>query len=186
MIRVVCRIVRNVDASTPGAVEVTTWHLEMTDPADLREARAPQVDAEFLIAERPTVAYARWLYDYIGEPWHWTDRHQWTDEEWADFVLADGYHLATCLVGGVPSGYVECVNIDGDVEIRSFGLAVDVHGLGLGGWFLAQSIEYGFSLEAAHRVWLHTCTLDGPKARANYEARGFRLFKTEVARKLLE
>jgi hypothetical protein len=29
-------------------------------------------------------------------------------------------------------------------------------------------------------VWVHTCTLDGPHALANYEARGLRPFRTEV------
>jgi hypothetical protein len=30
------------------------------------------------------------------------------------------------------------------------------------------------------RVWVHTCTLDGPAAKANYEARGFRVVSTAV------
>jgi hypothetical protein len=30
-------------------------------------------------------------------------------------------------------------------------------------------------------VWLHTCSLDAPQARRNYEARGLRLFHTETA-----
>ena len=29
------------------------------------------------------------------------------------------------------------------------------------------------------RVWLHTCTLDHPKALSNYLARGFEVFKEE-------
>ena len=31
----------------------------------------------------------------------------------------------------------------------------------------------------ASRVWVHTCDLDGPASLANYQARGFRIFKTE-------
>jgi hypothetical protein len=31
----------------------------------------------------------------------------------------------------------------------------------------------------AHRVWLHTCSLDHPAALPNYMKRGFTLFKTE-------
>lgn len=34
--------------------------------------------------------------------------------------------------------------------------------------------------EPTKRVWLHTCSLDGPHAMANYERRGFRLFDTKV------
>jgi len=32
--------------------------------------------------------------------------------------------------------------------------------------------------DGAQRVWLHTCTLDGPHAIANYLARGFTPYKT--------
>jgi hypothetical protein len=31
----------------------------------------------------------------------------------------------------------------------------------------------------AARVWLHTCTLDSPRALPNYLARGFQAFKEE-------
>ena len=173
------------DANTPDAVEVTTWHLEITDRDTLPPAKPPQVEADLVVAERPTVAFARWLYRYVGEAWYWLDRHAWTDEQWAEQLVEPGYHHVTCMVGGTPAGYVEYANVDGDVEIRYFGLATDVHGQGLGGWFLAKAIEHGFSLENAHRVWLHTCSLDGPNAKANYEARGFRLFDTEVEWRVL-
>ena len=174
------------DASTPDAVEVTTWHLEITDPTDLPGARPPKVEATFLPAERPTAAFSKWLYRYVGEPWHWTDKRDWSDEQWEARVTDPEYAAATCMVGGTPAGYVEYVNRGGDVEIENFGLAADVHGQGLGGWFLARSIEHGFALPEAHRVWLHTCSLDGPNARANYEARGFRLFDTEIGWRVLD
>lgn len=29
------------------------------------------------------------------------------------------------------------------------------------------------------RVWVHTCTLDGPHALANYRARGLTVYRTE-------
>ena len=32
----------------------------------------------------------------------------------------------------------------------------------------------------ASRVWVHTCSLDGPTALANYQARGFRLYDTKT------
>ena len=175
-----------VDENTPGAVEVTTWHLEITAPSALPGARPPKVAATFVVADRPTVAFAKWLYHEVGGPWYWTDRHQWTEAQWTETVNAPSYHQATCVVGGTPAGYVEYTNRDGDIEIQYFGLVTDVHGLGLGGWFLAAAVEHGFSLEGAHRVWLHTCSLDGPNARANYEARGFTLFHTEVEWRVLD
>ena len=73
----------------------------------------------------------------------------------------------------------------GSVEITYFGLGIDVHGHGLGGWFLTEALHHGFSFEGVERVWLHTCSLDGPHARTNYEARGMRVFDTEVEWKML-
>ena len=175
-----------VDANTPDAVEVTTWHLEITDPTELPGARPPKVEAAFVVADRPTASFAKWLYGTVGEPWYWTDRDGWTDAQWQDLVRSTTYHQATCMVGGTPAGYVEYANVEGDVEIQYFGLMTDVHGQGVGGWFLARAIEHGFSLDGAHRVWLHTCSLDGPNARANYEARGFQLFATEVEWRVLD
>lgn len=34
--------------------------------------------------------------------------------------------------------------------------------------------------EDTRRVWVHTCSQDGPTAMANYERRGFKVFKTET------
>ncbi|MEM9520986.1 MAG: GNAT family N-acetyltransferase [Actinomycetota bacterium] len=174
------------DANSPDAVEVTTWHLEITDPAMLIEARPARVEAEFVPATRPTASFSQWLYRYVGEPWHWTDKNTWSPAQWDARISQPGFAAATCMVGGTPAGYVEYINRDGDVEIENFGLAVDVHGQGLGGWFLTRAVEHGFRLEHAHRVWLHTCSLDGPHARSNYEARGLRLFDTEVEWRTLD
>jgi hypothetical protein len=36
-------------------------------------------------------------------------------------------------------------------------------------------------IEPVSRVWVHTCTLDGPAALANYQARGMTVYRTEDA-----
>jgi hypothetical protein len=37
----------------------------------------------------------------------------------------------------------------------------------------------------AQRVWVHTYSLDGPYALANYQARGFQIYKQETQNKEL-
>ncbi|BAS10948.1 acetyltransferase [Arthrobacter sp. Hiyo4] len=65
------------------------------------------------------------------------------------------------------------------VEIRYFGLSEQAIGRGLGGRLLehgitaAWSLTQRFHLPQVSRVWVHTCTLDGPAALANYQSRGF-------------
>ena len=65
-----------------------------------------------------------------------------------------------------------------EVEIRYFGLAEDAIGHGYGGLLLEHGIQHAWTLHERSdlprttRVWVHTCTLDGPAALRNYQARG--------------
>lgn len=163
-------------------MKVTTTTLEMlaapTEPArpfsgGVRLDRATEVPPE----------YARFLYGLVGGPWHWTDRLGWTRREWVEDLTVPGTEFWILYGGGVPLGYVQLQPVrhtDGThVEIRYFGLAQQAIGRGLGGRLLehgvraAWSLPERFDLPAATRVWVHTCTLDGPAALANYRARGF-------------
>jgi hypothetical protein len=45
----------------------------------------------------------------------------------------------------------------------------------LGGYLLSVGAERAWE-KGARRVWVHTCSLDGPTALANYQARGFRVY----------
>ena len=73
-------------------------------------------------------------------------------------------------------GYGEMRNVDGDVEIVSYGLLSPYIGCGYGGVALVEVVRRAWSLEGAHRVWLHTCEADHPNALNNYLRRGFRQY----------
>ncbi|WP_418605259.1 hypothetical protein [Georgenia sp. SUBG003] len=69
---------------------------------------------------------------------------------------------------------------------RYFGLLPAFTGRGLGGHVLADVLGRAWSLPArwpelppAARVWLHTCSLDSPRALSNYRARGLEVYRTE-------
>ncbi|MDB4666604.1 GNAT family N-acetyltransferase, partial [bacterium] len=62
--------------------------------------------------------------------------------------------------------------------IALFGLLPQMFGKGLGSAMLSLAVAQAWSLADTKRVWLHTCTEDHPHALANYQKRGFRLFKT--------
>ena len=51
-------------------------------------------------------------------------------------------------------------------------------GRGLGGYLLGEGIARAWAA-GARRVWVHTCSLDGPAALANYEARGMVQYHVE-------
>jgi GNAT superfamily N-acetyltransferase len=165
-----------VDAPTPGAQPVTVWTLEMISPDDLRApSAAPAVEPLLLTAGRPAPELSRFFYREVGAPWSWVDRLAWDDARWLAWVGRPEHHLLSCWVDGVPAGYVELEEQpDGVVEVAYFGLLPAFIGQRLGGWLLTRGVERAWATPGARRVWVHTCSLDGPAALANYERRGFR------------
>lgn len=85
------------------------------------------------------------------------------------------------LVGDESAGYFELQrHDDGSAEITYFGLTPAFIGRGLGGPMLTHAAREAFAMaDEGARVWLHTCTLDSPRALPSYQARGFRPFRTE-------
>jgi GNAT superfamily N-acetyltransferase len=158
-------------------VTVVTTHLELTDPAGLRPAAAPHAAVDIERVHDPAVN--RELYEAVGRDHQWTDRLPWTPEQWAGWSARVETWVATA-ADGEPAGYYELDPQGRDVEIASFGLLPASQGHGLGGHLLTHAIRRAFELPRAERVWVHTCTLDGPHALANYEARGMRVFKVET------
>ncbi len=175
-----CRTTRG-SVSYPGSVKVTTTTLEMlaapTTPArsfpdDVRLDRVPDVAPE----------YARFLYGLVGGPWYWNDRLAWSRQQWVDELAVPGTEFWILSGGGNPLGYAHLhpqpTPTGTSVEIRYFGLATQAIGRGLGGRLLEHGIRAAWTvheraqLPPVTRVWVHTCTLDGPAALANYQARG--------------
>jgi GNAT superfamily N-acetyltransferase len=52
-------------------------------------------------------------------------------------------------------------------------------GRGFGSALLTSAIETAWAwAPELSRVWVHTCNRDHPSALANYQARGFKIYKT--------
>ncbi|WP_373293831.1 GNAT family N-acetyltransferase [Planomonospora parontospora] len=168
-------------------MDVTTWYLEQTSPADLRPAKPPAIDLDIVRAEVPSPEFSRFLYTAVGGDWQWTDRLPWTWRQWADF-LDRGVETWVAYHRGTPAGYAELLpQDDAAVEITSFGLLPWAIGRGAGGHLLEAGTARAWDLaerrpdrEPTRRVWLHTCSLDGPAALASYRARGFRVYDTKT------
>jgi len=161
---------------------VTTWHLEQRSPDDLRPAAAPGDPVRLVRAEVPLPELSRFLYATVGAGWWWYVRLPWTRDEWMRWLDRPEVETWVAYVRGTPAGYFELERqAEGAVEIVYFGLVRQFIGQGLGGWLLTEALRRAWALDGTTRVWLHTCTLDAPQARANYEARGLRLFHTETA-----
>ncbi|MFC4061135.1 GNAT family N-acetyltransferase [Planomonospora corallina] len=168
-------------------MDVITWYLEQTSPSDLRPAKPPEIGLDIVRAEVPSPEFNRFLYTAVGGDWQWTERLPWTWRQWADH-LDQGVETWVAYHRGTPAGYVELVpQEDAAVEIAYFGLLPWAIGRGAGGRLLEAGTARAWDLadrrpdrEPTRRVWLHTCSLDGPAALANYQARGFRVYDTRT------
>jgi len=159
---------------------VTTWYLEMRARAALRPARSPAPAPLILRAQQPSPALNRFLYTAVGGHWYWRDRLGWSYDRWMRYLDRPQVQTWVMYCDGTPAGYIELEHQhDDDVEIAYFGLMREFTGRGLGGHLLSVGIDRAWAMGAA-RVWVHTCTLDGPHALANYQARGMQVYHQET------
>jgi GNAT superfamily N-acetyltransferase len=63
-------------------------------------------------------------------------------------------------------------------ELSYFGLMPDFIGRGLGTWLLGTAIETAWA-RPIERLWVHTNTLDHPRALPNYQRQGFTPYAQE-------
>ncbi|MFH8619375.1 GNAT family N-acetyltransferase [Streptomyces sp. NPDC017979] len=177
------------------SIRVTTWSLEQTSPADLRPARPAGADVTVVRAEVPSPEFSRFLYTAVGGDVTWTDRLPMSYAQWEQALTRPGTETWVAYEKGTPAGYAEIQaqheggeGEEGSVEIVYFGLIAAFRGRGIGGHLLSYATARAWDLAErwpelapTKRVWLHTCSKDGPHAMDNYVRRGFTLFKTEEA-----
>ncbi len=157
----------------------TTFYLQQTSPGQLRPARKPDVDVRVVRAEEISPEFNQYLYAAVGSDWYWTKRRDWTWQQWHDFLTSTNQQTWVAWVCGTPAGYGLLLPGDGEVEIKDFGLVPSFIGQGLGGHLLTEVLRRAWEVPGTQRVWLHTCTLDGPHAIKNYEARGLSIYHQE-------
>jgi ribosomal protein S18 acetylase RimI-like enzyme len=165
-------------------MQYTVWHLEMNTRQELRAKRQPNLEFRVIEAQIPAPEFQRFWYTAIGGDWHWTERLSWTLEQWREWCDRPELRLFVAYLRGTPAG---CFNLErqvddvqGDeVEIKYFGLLPAFTGKGLGSSLLTECLEIAWN-SGAKRVHLNTCSLDHPAALKNYQARGFKIFKTEI------
>ncbi len=166
-----------------GRIEsVERTYLSLRDPSQFN-ARETHPTRAAQLRQLGANAIDEWrtLYERVGSPWSWHDRDAWTDEQLADYLAQPTVHAYAVSVPPLEhAGLLElCRHNDGSVEIVYLGLVSEVFGHGLGAWLLAEAVRLAWN-GGASRVWLHTCTLDGPGALPNYLARGFTIDRTET------
>jgi GNAT superfamily N-acetyltransferase len=161
-------------------VEVVRTYLELRTPAQLRASPVPDPGMRVVRRDAIDAEHYRRLYRAVGDAWYWHDRNKWSDERLLRHLSSPTIAVWECLVNGETAGFFELQReSDGSVEIAYFGLVDAFMGRGIGKAMLTRAAEEAWALGAS-RVWLHTCTLDSPRALPNYRARGFEEVRQET------
>jgi GNAT superfamily N-acetyltransferase len=163
-----------------GKIAAVVTHLEMlTRPLPLLPHDPPGTWTLRRV-EAPDLDGYRDLHRRVGADWLWVSRLRMSDAELAAIIHADGVELYTLEQDGRAEGQLELdFRKSGDCEIVFFGVTAKLIGNGAGRFLMSHALRLAWS-KPVTRVWLHTCTLDSPRALAFYERSGFRPFRFQV------
>jgi ribosomal protein S18 acetylase RimI-like enzyme len=164
----------------PPRIETVITYLEMKAPPPPRPSHQPRHQLALLRLAAPSTAFYRYLYGAVGEPWFWYERRALTDDELAPLISAKHIEISVLYADGEPAGFIEMDYRDtADVNLAYFGLIPHFIGHGLGGVLLGRAVEDAWR-RGARRLWVHTCTLDHPRALRLYQRTGFVPYKQET------
>jgi GNAT superfamily N-acetyltransferase len=160
-------------------MSVKVTYLEMLARPE-RVVPPPMEGLSVVHAQKPGVAYYRFLYEGVGRDYDWPRCQKLSDAELAAVLHDPRNEVHVLLVDGVPAGFAELDRrMEGEIELVQFGLMPDFIGHGLGRYFLQWTVDKAWSYQP-RRLWLHTCTKDHPAALPNYLKAGFTVYKEEI------
>ncbi len=156
----------------PGKLATIVTHLEMRQRPRPRPLKA--VPLRLKRWQTPSIEKYRLLYRRVGEPWLWFSRLQMSDDMLTAIIHDPAVEIFAVLdPQGIEIGLLELdFRKAGECEVAFFGLIPPLTGQGFGGWLMAQALALAWRA-GVERVWVHTCTLDDPRALGFYIAQGF-------------
>ncbi|WP_439468786.1 GNAT family N-acetyltransferase [Blastomonas fulva] len=156
----------------PGKLATIVTHFEMR--ARPRPRPLKPVPLRLKRWQAPSADKYRMLYRRVGEPWLWFSRLLLSDDALTAIVHHPAVEIFAVLdPQGIEVGLLELdFRQSGACEIAFFGLIPQLTGQGFGGWLMAQALTLAWRT-GVERVWVHTCTLDDPRAPGFYIAQGF-------------
>ena len=122
----------------------------------------------------------KFFYKQIGKDHFWRDRLVWTNKQWLQY--SSNPLLETWVLKDNKNdliGYYELEkHKNKEFELINMGILSEYRSKGFGSLLLNHVIKNSYD-NKAHKVWVHTCSLDHKFALANYLSRGFKIFKKE-------
>lgn len=163
-----------------GELGAIVTSLEMNSRPPLRALPASNLRLEAW--HGPHAEKYRVLYRRIGEPWLWFSRLEMDDDTLLSIIHDPKVRIwAVVDRQGIEVGILELdFRSDGECEIAFFGLIPELAGKGHGKWLMAMALQLGWAEAGVKRMWVHTCTLDGPAALAFYQKSGFTAYQRQL------
>ncbi len=130
--------------------------------------------------ENPDIEWYRDLYRNIGQEWLWFSRAIMSVEELATIISDPKVEIRALEVNGKTAGLLELdYRTDGECELAFLGITEEFLGLGAGKWLMNHAIDLAWS-NSINRLWIHTCTLDHPRALPFYIKSGFVAYERQL------
>ena len=163
-----------------GDLAAIVTSLEMTSRPPLRAMPASELRLERWATS--TAEKYRALYRRVGEPWLWFSRLELCDADLLHIIHDPAVRIWAVLDRrGIEVGILELdFRQTGQCEIAFFGLVPELSGKGHGRWLMAMALQLGWAEAGIQRMWVHTCTLDGPTALAFYQKAGFTAYQRQL------
>jgi ribosomal protein S18 acetylase RimI-like enzyme len=122
----------------------------------------------------------RRLFRGVGEPWLWFTRLVMSDESLRSIIDDPRVQALALQIGGRDMGLLELdFRNAGECELSFFGVVPAVIGQGWGEVLMGEVLRRAFE-RPVKRLWVHTCTLDHPRALGFYMRSGFRPYRRAV------
>lgn len=155
-----------------GELATVVTSLEMC--ARPRPAPMPPARLRLQRWTAPDLEKYRTLFRRVGAPWLWYSRLAMADDRLAAIIHDPAVQVfAATDAQGIEVGMLELDFRDaGACELSYFALVPELVGRGNGRWLMAEALARAWAPGVA-RVWVHTCTLDHPRALPFYMAAGF-------------
>jgi GNAT superfamily N-acetyltransferase len=157
----------------PKALKAHITRLEMNSAP--RQSIVLPVNLHTAVMGVPEIplAFYRFLYTNVGRRWHWVERMRLPEEKLLAILRDKRTHITVLYVNGAPAGFCELFHeSEEQVELCYFGLFEHALGLGVGKWFLLQTLYAAWALEPK-KVSVTTSNLDHPRALHLYQMFGF-------------
>lgn len=161
-----------------GKIAAIVTYLEMRSPPETEGA--PPLPGELRRVDLPDPDWYLDVYKRIGADLLWFSRLATPREDLTATLNDPDYAVFALKHGKQDQGLVELdFRHPGECELAFFGVVPDLVGTGMGRALMQHAIRIAWS-HPIDRFWVHTCTLDHPRALPFYLRSGFTAYWRQV------